>query len=157
MKHRIIALFCFFLLCISTFYGCCKSQHYNVKHDELSQYLWDNCLAEVFDGKLIFASHHYREENYLYFSCYLPNDMEFEQVKEMLEELKQKVLSECSNKTFEPCCTFLLDGYTTVYVELINPRRKYPNDYPRVAGRLKIDTKYFPAVEENEKLAVSYY
>lgn len=157
MKHRIIALLCFSLLCISAFWGCDKSQHYNVKNDELSQYLWDNCLTEVLDGKLTFASHHYRGESYLYFSCYLPDDREFEQIKAILEELKQKVLSECSDKTFEPCCSFLLDSYTTVYVELINPRRKYPNDYPRVAGVLKIDTKYFPVVEENEKRAVSYY
>lgn len=153
-SSRIVGLILLFVLAFALC-GCGKTKNYDISKTEATQYLWDNCVKEVVDGKITAYSLTKRGDNILYIECYLPADKTFEQVEPLLEKVKQNVLTECSDKVFEPHNTFLFNSYAVIYVEFINPRNSYPNDYMRVAGQLAIYTEYFP-VSEIEKAVRCY-
>lgn len=155
-KALSIILLGFVLLASCSFVACGGTKVYDITAENIEEYLWDNCFHEVLNCEVVSCSH-YHQGPYIWFSCILPNDKTFDEVKPILEELKIKVLERCSDKSFEPYNTFLTNSYYTIYVELVNPRDAYPNNYPRKAGLLRILTEGFPIKDGENQVTVTYY
>lgn len=136
--------------------GCGKTDKYDVNANEAEEFLWENCFRQSLEGELISANHSCRD-GYIWFYCFLPTDMTFEQVQPLLEEIKQNVLSVCASKSFEPYNTFMGDHHYTVYLELVNPQSSRPSSFARTAGQLTFRLGDFPISKDDGREVVRYY
>lgn len=141
---------------VVSFSGCSKKKSYDVTKEEMAEFFWENCFSETLEGVLTSYNATFMS-SYLWFYCYLPEDKEFEQVESLLEEIKNNVLEVCSDLSFEPFNTFLVDTHYTVHLELINPRDSYPNDYLRKAGEIVFNLEDFPVNDKATDDIIHYY